>query len=466
MLGEESRVPGSFRDPSGFVFRKDGLHHRLVLAPGARDYDLLMSSGLYEVLSTSGRLVSHEELPHDASSGAHRLLLPQQIPFVSYPFEWCFGQLRAAALLTLDLQQTAIEHGLVLRDASAYNVQFLGSRPVFMDTLSFGAYTEGEPWVAYGQFCRHFLAPLLLMARVDAGLGKLLEVHLDGVPLPLASRLLPWGSWLRMGELIHLHLHARSTVRHADDAGDVVASRRSSGGMSKLGLLGLIDTLRGVIQRLDWAPRGTEWAEYYAHTTYTSASHEHKAQLVREYLGRVQQLGKLDTVWDLGANTGRFSAVAAELAPHVMSFDVDLAAVERHYRAVSAARSEGILPLVQDLTNPSRGMGWDGTERSSLQSRGPADAVLALALVHHLALSNNVPLPLIARFLRAVGRFVIIEFVPRADPQVKKLLATRPDVFPDYTPEGFEAAMGASFEILARTPLRESERVLYLLGPR
>jgi SAM-dependent methyltransferase len=463
---EQTRVPGSFRDPSGFLFREDGGCRRLVLAPGAADYDRLMGSGLYEVLASSGRLVPHEELPVERFPGAHRLLLPEQIPFVSYPYEWCFGQLKAAALLTLDLQRTALAHGMVLRDASAYNVQFVGARPTFVDTLSFGAYVEGEPWVAYGQFCRHFLAPLLLMARVDVGLGRLLEVHLDGVPLPLASRLLPWTGWLRMGELLHLHLHARSTVRHADAGKAELTTRRSGGGISKLGLLGLVDTLQGVIERLDWTPSGTEWAEYYAHTSYTAASHEHKAQLVREHLARVRTHGRLRMVWDLGANTGRFSEVAAEVAAQVVSFDIDPGAVERHFRVRSAAGDRKVLPLLQDLTNPSRGTGWDGTERGSLQTRGPADAVLALALVHHLALSNNVPLPMIARFLRSVGRFVIVEFVPRSDPQVERLLATRADVFPDYTPEGFERAVAGSFEVLDRAPLRESDRVMYLLGPR
>jgi ribosomal protein L11 methylase PrmA len=421
-----------------------------------------MASGLYEALSSSGRLVAHEELP--GSDGAHRVLVPEQIPFVSWPYEWCFGQLKAAALLTLDLQRTAVAHGMTLRDASAYNVQFVGARPIFVDTPSFGAYVEGEPWVAYGQFCRHFLAPLLLVSRIDVGLARLLDSHIDGVPLPLASRLLPWRSWLRLGELFHLHLHARSTVRHADDAAIDVAPRRATGaGVSRMALLGMIDSLEGLVRRLDWTPAGTEWAEYYAHTSYTAASHEHKASVVRDLLSRV---GPLGTVWDLGANTGRFSAVAAGLAEHVVSFDVDPAAVERHFRQVSASDDRKTLPLVQDLTNPSRGTGWAGTERASLRDRGPADAVLALALVHHLALSNNVPLPMIARFLADVGRTAIVEFVPRSDPQVKRLLATRPDVFPDYTPAGFERGMGTAFEILARVPLLESDRVIYLLGPR
>lgn len=468
---DDKRISGSFRDPSGWLFVDDGKAHRWVLAPGAADYDRAVASGLYEKLQRNGRLVPHVELPFehraDRPAGTHRLLLPEQIPYISYPFEWCFGQLRAAALLTLDLQRTALDHGMTLRDASAYNVQFVGSRAVFVDTLSFGAYVDGEPWVAYGQFCRHFLAPLLLMARVDVGLGRLLEIHLDGVPLPLASRLLPLGSWFRLRELVHLHLHARSTVRHADDAAKAsVASPKQAGSMSRLGLLGIIDSLQGMIAGLDWSPTGTEWADYDENTNYTAASHAHKADVVRAQLARVRSLGPLDHVWDLGANTGRFSTVAAELAPHVVSFDVDPAAVERQFRARVAARDAVVLPLLQDLVNPSRGMGWAGTERASLLSRGPADAVLALALVHHLAISNNVPLPMVARFLQSIARYAIVEFVPKSDSQVKRMLTTRPDVFPDYTPEGFERAFGGVFEVLDRVSIVASDRVVWLLGPR
>jgi ribosomal protein L11 methylase PrmA len=454
--------PGSFRDPNGYVARIDGQLLRVVRPDGAAAYDQLMASGLYAALIKDERLVSHEEVDVSVAS-AHRVLRPALIPFISYPYEWSFGQLRAAALLTLDLARTALNHGMELRDASAYNVQFRGVRPVFIDTLSFGPYAEGSPWVAYGQFCRHFLAPLALMSRVDVGLSQLLRVYIDGVPLPLASSILPASSWLSPSLAFHLHMHARSTVRHADDAATAGAPK-AAGGMSKTALVGMLDSLYGLVEGMSWVPAGTEWAEYYDNTNYTKNSEADKERAVAEVLGVVQGRGDaVARIWDLGANTGKFSAIAAKFAEQVMAFDIDPGAVERHFRANTKAGTRTILPLLQDLTNPSSGIGWDGRERSSLQARGPADVAMALALIHHIAISNNVPLPRIAEFFAGICRYLVIEFVPKADSQVRRLLATRPDIFPDYTIEGFEAAFSARFTIVERRPIAESERTLYLL---
>src|SRR5579862_2850751 len=186
------RVGGSFRDPSGFLFVHDGTVYRQINPAGADNYDRFMASGLSAALTRRGDLVAHEEVDLPAPDPpAHRIIRPAQIPFVSYPYEWSFGQLKAAALLTLAIQRTALDHGQVLRDASAYNVQFAHGKPIFIDTLSFGAYQEGPPWIAYQQFCKHFLAPLALMAKVDIELSQLLRVHIDGIPLALASKLLP-----------------------------------------------------------------------------------------------------------------------------------------------------------------------------------------------------------------------------------------------------------------------------------
>lgn len=459
------RIPGSFRDPSGFLFVHDGIVHRQVNPVYAESYDQLVGSGLYAALTDAKLLIPHDEvelrLP-DAPS-AHRVLRPVQLPFVSYPYEWSFGQLKAAALLTLRIQKEAIEHGMVLRDASAYNVQMLDGRPVFIDTLSFGPYVEGQPWVAYQQFCRHFLAPLALMSYVDVSLGQLFRVHIDGVPLDLAAKLLPFGTRLRFPLLTHLHLHARTSVRHADDAAHApTGSAKPGGGMSRTAMLGLVDSLEGGVRALDWSPGGTEWGDYYDKTNYTAASHEHKKVLVGRYLDACSP----KTVWDLGANTGLFSRIAADRGARVVAFDVDPAAVERNWREVTERGQTRMLPLLQDLTNPSSGIGWDNEERSSLAERGPADVAMALALVHHIAISNNVPLSRIAAFLHKLCRTLIIEFVPKGDSQVRRLLATREDVFPDYTTEGFEAAFATCFTIVEREPIPESERTLYRMEAR
>jgi hypothetical protein len=454
----EARLAASFRDPSGFLFCRDGALYRQVNTCYREHYDRLMSSGLYEALVAAHLLVRHTEsdVAPAESDLAYKVLQPELIPFISYPYEWCFSQLRDAALTTLRLQKTALERGLSLKDASAYNIQFHRGRPRLIDTLSFEIYREGRPWVAYRQFCQHFLAPLALMAHTDVRLGQLLRIHLDGVPLDLASRLLPARTRLNPGLLIHLHLHAKSQTRYA---GKAVASAAR---VSRLALLGLVDSLESTVRKLTWRPQGTEWADYYAETSYSEAGREEKQRIVAEFVARANP----QVVWDLGANTGVFSRIAAAHGAFTLSFDLDPAAVERNYLACREAGGERLLPLVMDLTNPSPGLGWGHEERSSLLSRGPADLVLALALVHHLAISNNVPLPAISTFLRGICTHLVIEFVPKDDPQVQRLLATREDIFPDYTPEGFVAAFARDFETLASIPVPGSPRVLHLMARR
>ena len=461
-MTDASISPASFRDPAGFIFSRDGVVHRQVNAAGAADYDRLMGSGLHAELVSRGWLVAHEEVDAPPfADGAHRVLRPARVDFISYPYEWCFSELQDAALLTLDTQLLALEHGMSLKDASAYNVQFAGGRPLLIDTLSFEAYQEGRPWVAYRQFCQHFLAPLALMAKVDVRLSQLLRSCIDGIPLDLASKLLPGATRFNLGLLMHLHLHARTQRAHAatDDGGTASASRAKSVNVSRNGLVGLLQGLRSTVAKLSWQPAGTEWGDYYQATNYDQDAFAAKQQLVASFLAAVSPR----TVWDLGANTGVFSRIASRAGADTVAFDIDPAAVEHNYRQ---ARSEGgaqPLPLLLDLTNPSPGLGWAGSERDSLEGRGPADCVMALALIHHIAISNNVPLANVARYLSRLCRHLVIEFVPKADSQVRRLLASREDIFGNYDQAGFEAAFGTCFTIQRSEPVHGSERTLYLM---
>lgn len=455
-------VPGSFRDPSGFLFRSDGVLYRQVNERYRRSWEALHESGLYGALADAGLLIPHTEVSTDLApiQPAYRVIRPEPLPFISYPYEWSFSQLRDAALATLRIQDLALERNLTLKDASAYNIQFRDGRPVLIDTLSFEPYVEGTPWVAYRQFCQHFLAPLALMAFVDVRLGQLLRVHIDGVPLDLASRLLPTRTRLRFGVLTHIHMHARSQTRHADSA--ATGSAAPAARVSRLGLRGLIDSLRSSVTKLSWRAGGTEWGDYYDDTNYSKPGAEHKAELVRKLLG----VAGPATVWDLGGNTGVFSRLAVDAGAHVVSWDVDPAAVEKNYRHLREEGPRPLLPLLLDLTNPSGGIGWANEERMSLAERGPVDLVMALALIHHLAISNNVPLPRIADFLAKLAPSLLIEFVPKEDSQVQRLLATREDIFDDYTPAGFEAAFARRWETVEVHPIRDGVRTLHLLRRR
>ena len=454
--------PASFRDPSGFLFQLDGHLYRQVNRVYAEDYETLMSSGLYARLVRERRLLPHVEVASPAAwpEQAYKVLEPTVLDFVAYPYEWCFSQLKDAALATLAAQRLAIEHSMTLKDASAYNVQFRGGRPELIDTLSFEALQEGEPWVAYRQFCQHFLAPLALMAMREIRLGALLRSNLDGVPLDLAGRLLPRRSWLAPGLLVHLQLHAAAQRRYA---GQRLTAVRSPGrGMSRQSLLGLVDSLERAVRRLRWRGGGAGWAEYDRLHCYSEASLSEKERLTDEFLDRVMP----DSVWDLGANLGRFSRRASQRGIQTIAFDFDPAAVELNYLTAREEHDPRLLPLVMDLTNPSPALGWAGRERMSLAERGPADATLALALVHHLAISNNLPLSMLAEFLASLGRWLLIEFVPKEDPQTQRLLASRKDIFPDYTEDGFQLAFGQRFVIHRRDPVNDSGRSLYWMEAR
>jgi hypothetical protein len=451
-----AQLPASFRDPSGFLFQRDGVLYRQVNLVYKGDYDHLMSSGLYQALVDDNLLVAHEEVGIEppVPEVAYRIIKPELIPFISYPYEWCFSQLRDAALTTLNIQRRALDFGMSLRDSSAYNIQFKNGRPIFIDTLSFGKYREGQPWVAYRQFCQHFLAPLALMSYKDIRLSRLLGIYIDGLPLDLAASLLPGRTRLRFSLLSHIHLHARSQKRFADKPINLGQHR-----LSRYGFLGILNSLESTIRKLKWQPKGTEWADYYQDTNYSPQAFEHKKTIVAGFLDRVRPA----TVWDLGANVGVFSRLASGRGIPTVSFDVDPAAVEKNYVDCVGRSDASILPLVIDLTNPSPSIGWENKERMSLEERGPVDVVLALALVHHLAISNNLPFGKIAEFLSHICKSLIIEFIPKSDSQVQRLLATREDIFPHYTRQAFEQEFSRYFTIDDSADIRESQRTLYLM---
>lgn len=450
----EGSLSSSFRDPAGSVFVRDGIIFRGIRPSGLPHYETLMSSGLFEELVGANLLVPHAESPLQDPEFS-KVIRPEEVPFISYPYEWSFSQLQDAALATLEVEERALRRGMTLVDASAFNIQFLRGRPVLIDTLSLRQRVDGQPWTAYRQYCQHFLAPLAVMSLRDVRLSQLLRVHLDGLPLDLAAALVPWASKRRPALLLHLHLHARSQKKY--DRRDVKVASRKVGLQA---LLALVDSLRSGTRKLRWRASGTEWADYYEDTNYTPEGSGEKLKAVEEFVKEVRPR----TVWDLGANDGRFSRVAAAAGALTVSFDIDSACVEKNYLRVRADRETKVLPLLMDLTNPSPGAGWENLERMTLFERGPADAVLALALIHHLAIGNNLPLSLAARFFARVGRHLLIEFVPKSDSQVKRLIVTREDIFDHYTREEFERAFAEHFDVRRSIPLSGSERVLYLMA--
>lgn len=452
----EEVLGASYRDPSGFVFRRDGSIYRQVNMRYEQEFTMLSESGLYDALVSAGRLVSHQEVdePPPVPPLAARVIRPEPVPFISYPYEWCFGQLKDAALATLEIQRTSLKHGMTLKDASAFNIQFLEGSPVLIDSLSFEAYVEGRPWLAYRQFCEHFLAPLLLMSRVDPWLGRLSAVTVDGISLETASRILSWTSWFHPSVLLHVHLHARSVRRFG---GRSVPRSIETRGLSRRGMLNLVEGLTHTIERIAWSPADTQWSDYETEHGYSDEDFEAK----REIVANLVEDAMPDTVWDLGANTGVFSRIASRAGAFVVSADVDPSAVERNYRRTRSRNESRLHPLWIDLRNPSPSLGWAGEERESLVERSRADMVLALALVHHLAIGANVPLTMIVEFLSRLARELVVEFVPKDDPQAQRLLTSREDIFDNYDRPAFESALESCFFVLGTYEVGVSGRVIY-----
>jgi hypothetical protein len=453
--GAGGRHPASYRDPAGFVFWRDGQLLRQVNRRFAGQWDAFRASDLLEGLTRERRLLEFEAVDLGLAAQpeqAHAILRPARIHFISYPYEWTFGQLRDAALTTLDIQAAAIASGFSLRDAPAWNIQFHDGRPIHIDHLSFGPFEPTSPWPAYHQFCRHFLAPLALMSYRDVRLGGLATRFSDGIPLDLASTLLPRSSWMRPGMAAHLHLHSR-----AERSASAEAGAPTRGSMTRLKHEALVESLRRTIAGLRWEPRSSPWTRYEPTTSYTPDAAGAKERIVAELLDDMPS----GSIWDLGANTGRFSRMAAEKGHRVVAMEADHGAAEILYRRVRDDRETRIMPLVIDLTNPSPAAGWASEERLSLTQRGPADVVLVLGLVHHLLIAGNVSLERLVAYLGDIGRRIIVEFIGPDDARAAALLRGREgDPPPPYDLRSFRDAIGARFSILGERPVAGSSRII------
>ena len=455
-MKHQDNIASSFRDPSGFLFYKNNLIYRQVNISYKENYDHLMESGLYKILINKKLLIPHREV--DASSlsdrKSYKTIKPELIPFISYPYEWSFSQLKNAALTAIKIQKYSLDFGMSLKDCSAYNIQFFNGKPIFIDTLSFEKFEPNKPWIAYRQFCQHFLAPLALMSCKDIRLNQLFKIYIDGIPLDLASSLLPIKTYFKFFLLTHIHLHAKSQKHFSKKP--IKISKHKMGHQS---LLGLIDNLESAITKLKWQPRNTEWAKYYEIDNYSLNAHKNKNYIVTDFINKINP----KNVWDLGANTGTFSRISSEKGIMTVSIDSDPAAVEKNYLKCVEKNEANILPLLLDITNPSPGIGWQNQERLSLLGRGSADTVLALALIHHLAISNNLPFDKIATFFSKICKSLIIEFIPKSDSQIQKLLFTREDIFTYYTEEIFRKEFEKYFKIKNVSNIKESQRKLYLM---
>jgi hypothetical protein len=454
--------PGSFRDPDSRIFTAEGRVLRLLSEQGLADWRALSFSGLLDELPIVGTREVEAGVPEALHGGVAAVLEHDVIPFVSYPYEWTFSMLRDAALLQLELLRRSIEKGLILKDSTPYNVQFRGTEPVFIDVGSFEQLREGEPWAGYRQFCMLFLYPLLLQAWKDLPFQPWLRGSLEGITPHDARALLSARDVLRRGALSHVVLHNRLESRYEEKDADLKGELRKAGFKKEL-IHANIRGLERLIGRLRWDPPRSTWSEYGPHTTYTEKDAERKARFVADAVADEQP----SLVWDLGANEGRHSRIAAEKAEYVVAMDADSLVVDRLYKALRDEGETRILPLTVNIVDAPPALGWRGQERRQLLDRGRPDLTLALALIHHVSIAGNVPIAEFLDWLHGATRSLVIEFVSPEDPMARRLLARkRPGDHPDYRADWFEQCLTERFEIVRSETLAAGARTLYLARPK
>ncbi len=468
---------GSFRDPVNQVYE---------VMPGASEERVRILRGInidaltiFQQLSTepffqkvmnAGLVVQTDLLPPDnkyaedvLKDGWAGVLEHEPVPFVTYPYEWTFSMLKDAALLQLQLIEKSLESGWTLKDATPYNIQWIGSRPVFIDVVSFEPWTEGEPWVGYRQFCSMFLTPLLLRAHLDIDYLPLLRSYIDGIPPTEAVKYFRGIKHIKKGVMSHIVFPAKVensiAKRERDDA---PAKQRTSNKQSKAMVIGLVQSLTRLVQKLKIKVKHTDWSKYDKTHSYQEMDFDKKKAFVFKHTSTSPR----EFVWDIGCNTGSFSKIASEYCSHAISIDGDHDAVEKLYLAEKNKKDSNILPLTMNIANISPGQGWAGIERKAFDQRRKPDLVLCLALIHHIRISANIPNILFLKWLRSLQSEVILEFVTREDEMVIKLLTNKKEQYEDYNLNQFITEAKMFFTIKDREALKDGKREIFYLSPR
>jgi len=463
-------ISGSYRDPYGHVFCSAGKIFRTVSSIGLKDYLFCKKSGYSDEATSRGWIVKTRDILDPklkARFPDHAILLEHDtIPFVSFPYEWTFSQLRKAALLTIDLHLLALKYGVTMRDSSAYNIQFLGTSPVFIDYLSFGIYEEGQIWTGHHQFCEQFLNPLLLYAKIGLEYQKWYRGAMSGISTRDTARILPRKSRLSPHILVHVFLKNRmdnaAVARFANPGSGQAFSvdkKQVKMPLPKRALVNMLTGMRSLIAGLKMPSQKSLWQDYAHINSYDMESTAAKRQFVEE----ICAAAKPDRVLDIGCNTGEYTEIALTSGTNqAVGLDMDHGALTRAF-AMAEEKSLPLLPLFQDLQNLSPAQGWKEQERPSLSKRimdWKPDLVLALAIVHHLALAGNVPLKKILSWITGLAPTGIIEFVPKSDVTVQIMLRHREEIFCSYTQRDFETLLQERAQITRQVSLSNG-RALY-----
>lgn len=448
----------SYRDRGARVVKKETGYYRYIFTQYKAEYNHLMHSGLYQELVEKQFLIPHQEVAiNSPDSSVYKLLYPTQIHTQSYPFEWSYAQWKKALLCCLKINQIALQYGMILKDASPYNFYQTAGKAILFDTSSFSFFQENDPWIGYKQFCESFFAPLALMHYQDSRWSTFTMAHFRGMPLNMVSKQLPLKSWFNISSLLHIHLHALFSEKRAD-ARKAIKTQK---GFTTEKLQLLMQTLFNTIA--SWKKSGSQtpaWANYYNNDIASEAYLADKEATVGEWLCKL----KPASVIDLGANTGKFSLIAAGHAQEVIALEADEACVDVLDQLITEKQISNITTLVGDITTPSPGLGLFNKEIKSLFERVNSQLVLALALTHHLAITHYMSFPQIAELMNQLSsQYLIIEFIPIEDPKVIMLMEHWTGNKNDYQAAPFIESLASFFTIIAEKKLAGSSRSLYLM---
>lgn len=452
-LPAATRHPASYRDPSGFIFSYKDVVYRQINQSYKNDFELLISSGLYQQLVNKELLIPHTEVKENLTGESYwyKTIRPEQVPFISYPYEWSFDMLKEAATTTLHIAKTAIKYGMMLKDATPYNLQWVKGQMVFIDTLSFQKYEPEKPWIAYRQFCENFVAPLALMHYLQTSLQTLLLAYPDGIPLSLAKKCLPWKSKWNFHAYLHVHLHAAIASKN-----DEVQKREVQFSASKMERL--LSSLHQLIHSLQLKNK-TTWSDYYTEAQTRGDYLPVKKKMINDWLSEINDVKQ---VLDIAGNDGSLTKTFTDKGIFVVNTDNDHFAVNELYHAVKKEKNKFCLPLVIDMANPSPSNGVNLQERAGFFERAWSDVVLSVAFIHHIAIGKNIPFSVIAAIYQRLGKMLLIEFVPLTDEKVKLMLKQKTIPFDWYTEDNFVEAFLQLFTLVKSEPIAASGRTLYL----
>ena len=453
---------GSFRDRDGRVYQYQGRIFRGLSEAALQCFRQLQEKPFYIKLVESGKVVGSRELaaqenplPDDLRQQWAGFLEHDPVTVISYPYEWTFSMLKAAASLQLHLVERAVSNGFTLKDATPYNIQFVDRKPVFIDIPSFEPLDEGEPWSGYRQFCEMFLFPLMLQVYKGSNFQPFMRAAIGGVNVQTAAALFGFRDRFRKGVFSHVWLQSKLDRRFGGSSENVRSNLKSAGFNRELILVN-VRKMQKLVKKLEWKAVGSEWGDYTEFHNYSEDDHALKEDFIRKAISTETP----QTVWDIGCNTGQFSHIAASGCKQVLSMDIDHVAVERLF--LNPETPANILTLVQNVADPSPNWGWRNRERSDLQTRAQPDLVLCLALIHHVVITANIPLAEFIDWLAGLTDKLVIEYVSRKDDKVQTLLRNKEDKYKDYSRESIESNLKRHFEIRAQLDVNNGDRSLYL----